>query len=168
MLLPVFLTFTSLLITVSALGQNATIAFNTSMGGLMLGSRSASAKIMVDGADWPGVLRVADDLAADFGRVTGVNGSVMVNGTVSGNASAIYNITGRANFNTATSYGLPSGGGGVIIAGTIGRSSLIQALVDAGKMDPTAIVGQWESFISTVVSSPMPGVASALVIAGRF
>ncbi|GAB7347368.1 hypothetical protein MBLNU459_g4302t2 [Dothideomycetes sp. NU459] len=139
----------------------------------------SSVQIVVDPADWPAVLRVADDLATDFGRVTGTNGSVAftnstaiynISGYNSGtvfsqnpnNASMIFNITNTASF-------LMKGGGakgGTIIAGTIGNSSLIDGLVTAGKLDVSAINGTWEAFVSTVVSNPMPGISIALVIAG--
>jgi len=38
--------------------------------------------------------------------------------------------------------------------------------VREGKIDANAIAGKWESFFLQVVSKPLPGVASALVIAG--
>ncbi|CZT02771.1 uncharacterized protein RAG0_09791 [Rhynchosporium agropyri] len=54
----------------------------------------------------------------------------------------------------------------VIIAGTIGKSSLIDFLIASGKLDVSPIRGKWESFISQVIVSPLPGVDRALVIAG--
>jgi hypothetical protein len=54
----------------------------------------------------------------------------------------------------------------VIIAGTIGKSSLINTLISSGKLDASAIEGKWESFISEVISNPLRGVDRALVIAG--
>ncbi|TAQ88870.1 hypothetical protein B7494_g2804 [Chlorociboria aeruginascens] len=69
------------------------------------------------------------------------------------------NFTGPALLNNSTSKT-------VIIAGTINKSPLIDALVTAGKIDVTPITSQWESFISQVVNSPLPGIDRALVIAG--
>ena len=54
----------------------------------------------------------------------------------------------------------------VIIAGTIGHSSVIDSLISSKKIDPMPIRGKWESYISQVVDSPLPGVERALVIAG--
>ena len=54
----------------------------------------------------------------------------------------------------------------VIIAGTIGKSDVITELISSAKIDVSAIEGQWESFISEVVTDPLPGVSKALVIAG--
>lgn len=53
-----------------------------------------------------------------------------------------------------------------IIAGTIGNSDIIDSLIASGKLDVSAIEGKWESFISEVVNSPVPGVPKAMVIAG--
>jgi len=54
----------------------------------------------------------------------------------------------------------------VIIAGTIGKSSVIKSLVASGKLDIEDVVGKWEAFVSVVVNNPLPGVDQALVIAG--
>ncbi len=43
---------------------------------------------------------------------------------------------------------------------------MINALVANGKLDVSAIKGKWESFISQVITAPLPGVDKALVIAG--
>lgn len=67
-------------------------------------------------------------------------------------------VTGRAPV-----LGLDSN---CIIVGAVGKSAIIDRLVREHKIDATAIVGQWESFLIQVVPEPMPGVASGLVIAG--
>lgn len=128
------------------LGQKSVISFNSTNGRLRLVGGMSTPSIMVDGQDWPGVVRTASDLAKDFGQVTGRNISVSaVNGTVSNSTR---------------------GGEVAIIAGTIGKSNLIGSMIDAGKIDVSQIRGKWESFITQVVSSPMPGTQQALVIAG--
>ena len=53
-----------------------------------------------------------------------------------------------------------------VLAGTLGKSSLIDGLVAAGKIKPDAIRGQWERYIIQVVEAPLPGVKQAVVIAG--
>ena len=54
----------------------------------------------------------------------------------------------------------------MIIAGTIGKSEVIDALIKSKKIDITQIKGRWESFVSEVIKSPLPGIDRALVIAG--
>jgi hypothetical protein len=54
----------------------------------------------------------------------------------------------------------------VIIVGTIGKSALVDQLIREKKIDVTEVAGKWEAFAIQVVSKPLPGVASALVIAG--
>ncbi|KAK5110553.1 hypothetical protein LTR62_005745 [Meristemomyces frigidus] len=148
-----------------AIGQKPTINFNGT--GTLLGSSSSAVQIMVEQDDWPAVLRVCDDVAMDFGRVTGLNGTVtlLMDGTApSLNSSMIYNITGRSTYQMRqASYGNK---GGVIIAGTLGNSTIIDQLIQEGKIDVSAIAGTWEAYVSVMVSNPMPGVAHAMVIAG--
>jgi autotransporter-associated beta strand protein len=53
-----------------------------------------------------------------------------------------------------------------VFIGTIGKSPLIDGLVAAGKLDVSAIEGQWEAHLAAVVTNPVAGVERALVIAG--
>nr|OQO30743.1 hypothetical protein B0A51_02439 [Rachicladosporium sp. CCFEE 5018] len=149
--------------TAAAIGQMATINFARS--GLCLSENGSSVQIYADQSDWPGVLRTADDLALDFGRVTGTNGSVTLlkdGAAPTLNASMIFNVTSRSNF-AIEGTGVK---GGVIIAGTIGNSSIIDSLIAAGKIDVSAIKGTWEAYVSTVLDNPTEGVSRAVVIAG--
>lgn len=150
---------------VLAIGQKSTINFDGH--GCSLAEGGSSVQIMVDQNDWPAVLRVADDLAMDFGRVTGANGSVTLLGHASSpafNASMIYNVTGKKSF-AITASGKK---GGVIIAGVLGKSAVIDGLIKSGRIDVSAIKGKWEAYVSALVSNPMPGVSEALVIAGDY
>jgi hypothetical protein len=154
--------------------RKPTVAFAAG-NGTLLASRSTPVTIHADAADWPGVLRAAHDLAIDFGRVTGTNGNLMTSGTATANASMIFNVTGISNdwsvgsSNTTapiTSRQIAVGGTTtIIIAGTIGNSSLIDGMIASGQLDVSAIEGQWESYISTFVENA--GNGSALVIAGE-
>ena len=56
--------------------------------------------------------------------------------------------------------------GPAILIGTLGHSPLIDDLVAARKLKLSELQGAWESFIITTVANPLPGVTSALVIAG--
>ncbi|CAG8644689.1 9445_t:CDS:2, partial [Acaulospora colombiana] len=120
-----------------------TLGFSASGSNLQLGGTGLAPTIRLDSNDWPGVIRAAGDVALDFGRVLGTNGTVLLTNSTSSSTSAA-----------------------VIIAGTIGKSSLIDALISSSKIDVSAIKGKWESYSSQVVSQPMSGVSSALVIAG--
>lgn len=131
LLLPIFLFFIGAL----AIGQNATVSFVD--GDYRLAGKQTRS-ILIAQDDWAGVLRAGEDLAVDFGRVTGTN------------------LTLVSNISSTTA----------IIAGTIGKSSIIDLIVSAGKIDISDIDGKWESFQSQLVSNPVDGISEALVIAG--
>lgn len=54
----------------------------------------------------------------------------------------------------------------MLIAGTIGHSSVIDALVSSGWLNVSAVKGNWESFTSQLVKNPVQGCPEALVVAG--
>ena len=56
--------------------------------------------------------------------------------------------------------------GPAVLIGTLGHSSVIDQLVASGKLDAKQLTGQWESFVIATVAAPLPGVDSAVVIAG--
>lgn len=96
---------------------------------------------VVSETDYPGVLRAVRTLQSDFQRVTG-------------NTPASFNSINRRV------------GGTVLLIGTLGKHSVIDNLVKAGKLDVSAIKGSWEGFVITVVEKPARGIDRALVIAG--
>lgn len=53
-----------------------------------------------------------------------------------------------------------------IIAGTFGKSKLIDAMVKTGRLPVNSIEGKWESFIIQVLDKPIANVNKALVICG--
>ncbi|HAY05533.1 MAG TPA: glycosyl hydrolase, partial [Hyphomonas sp.] len=53
-----------------------------------------------------------------------------------------------------------------IIAGTLGRSAVIDRLVAEGRLDVSAIDGVWEGYVQAIVEAPAEGISRALVIAG--
>jgi len=53
-----------------------------------------------------------------------------------------------------------------VLVGTLGLSPVIDQLVLEGKLDVSAIRGQWEGYIHAVVPNAVPGVEKTLVIAG--
>ncbi|KAF2639619.1 hypothetical protein P280DRAFT_42196 [Massarina eburnea CBS 473.64] len=123
-----------------AIFQPPSLAFSETAGGLKLAGGGSAPTIVIDSKDWAGVTRAGNDLANDFGLVTGTKGKV---------ATSTSGLTGP-----------------VIIAGTVGKSAIIDSLVSAGKIDVSKIKGQWESFTSALVTNPVDGVSSALVLAG--
>ena len=144
---------------VSAIGQQAIITFQSSADTIHLASSSTSVQIIVDSLEWPAVARAANDLALDFGRVTGLNGFVHSIEARNGSSFSTYSSKTWINSTTSTP-------GGVIIVGTLGRSPIIDQLVRSGKIETKNISGQWESFVSTIVEAPVPGLSRALIIAG--
>ncbi|MEO8593474.1 MAG: glycosyl hydrolase 115 family protein [Candidatus Solibacter sp.] len=123
-----------------ALGQARYVLNTGAPGSFPLVQNKTAAAIYVDAADYAGVVRAAGDLAADVQRVSGV-AAVVVNDEKSL----------RAN---------------MVLAGSIGKSALIDRLIREGKLDVSQVKGKWEAFVIQTVARPLPGVASALVIAG--
>ena len=126
--------------TAHAIGQARYILQKPAPGAFPMVQAGVAAAIYVDSADWPGVARAAADLQSDIVRVTGVTPLLL-----------------------HTTKGL---GRAVIIIGTIGRSPILDQLVREKKIDTAQVAGKWEAFVIQVVAHPLPGVSSALVIAG--
>lgn len=108
--------------------------------GFSLAANGKTAPIHYSASDATVVRIAAQALRDDIGRVTGLLPTV--------------------------STGAPAGNSEPILVGTLGQSSLIDALVAAGKIDVSAVHGQWESYLAAVVDDPLPGIKRALVIAG--
>src|SRR5271163_2744860 len=122
------------------LGQQKYIETSAQSDSFPIVAGGVASSIYVDAADYPGVVRAAGVLQNDITRVTGVTPAI-----------------------THSSSGLPKH---PVIIGTIGKSPVIDALVRTGKINVATIAGKWESFLIQVVAAPVPGVTSALVIAG--
>ena len=86
-----------------------------------------AAQIVVSDNDWKGVIRAANDLGDDIRKVSGVASKVINN------------------------YDLSDGNAPVIIAGTIGKSTVIDRLVKQKKIDVSKVRGQWESYLIDIV-----------------
>jgi hypothetical protein len=122
------------------LGQEGYVETVAHPRSFAIAQSGVAASIYVDAGDYPGVVRAAHDLQSDIARVTG--------------------DTSKVGF---TKSGL---GSNVIIIGTIGKSPVIDQLIRCRKINVSYISNKWESFLIQVVPKPLPGVASALVIAG--
>jgi hypothetical protein len=121
-----------------AAGINPFISKKYSPGSFCIAGNQKKATIMVSSNDWKGVIRAAGDLQDDIRKVTGTAAALLTDQTA------------------------PM----AIIIGTIGSSKIIDQLINTHKINVTGISGSWESTLIEVVKNPMPGVDSALVIAG--
>jgi Glycosyl hydrolase family 115/Gylcosyl hydrolase family 115 C-terminal domain len=110
-------------------------------GRFPLVANGKAAPLVVSGGDYPGVVRVVNDLRADIAAVTGVSPKTSVDQ-------------------------IPADQDQVVLVGTLGRSPLIDRLVSGGKLDVSGIAGRWETSLEQVVDDPLPGVRRAFVIAG--
>lgn len=71
---PLLLALSPLFSFTTALGQNATVTTaNSAPGLLQLAGNGVEGQILLSANDWWGVIRAAEDLAIDFGKVTGKN-----------------------------------------------------------------------------------------------
>jgi Glycosyl hydrolase family 115/Gylcosyl hydrolase family 115 C-terminal domain len=122
------------------IGQDRYVESVAHPGSFSIADHETSASLYVDPNDYVGVVRAAKDLQNDIARVAGSHPSMPSNRDDLGPRS--------------------------IIIGTIGKSPLIDQLIRRRKINTTSIAGKWESFLIQVVPKPLPGVASALVIAG--
>ncbi len=122
------------------IGEDRYVDFAYRPGDFSIVTRNAAATLLVESTDFPGVVRAVNDLQADIERVT--------------------------NRSAAIAHDLKISGSNSIIVGTIGKSKIIDQLIRDRRIDVTAVAGKWESFLIQVVPKPLPGVASALIIAG--
>ncbi|QJX48933.1 glycosyhydrolase [Hymenobacter taeanensis] len=116
------------------------VSAKKSKGSFTLAASGKTAPLFVSSSDWSGVLRAAKDLQADINRVTKLQP-------------------------TLTTDQAPKGKE-VVLIGTLGKSSLIDQLVQSKKLDVSGIAGKWEVSLVQVVEKPLPGIDRALVIAG--
>ncbi len=124
-----------------ALGGPRYVTTTPEAGSLPLIQNHTALPLLVNTADWPGVIRAAGDLSDDIKRVTDTQPALLKD---------------SAGLHTTDA----------ILIGTIGRSPLIDDLIRQHKLDVTGVAGKWESAVTTIVDHPMAGVRRALVIAG--
>ncbi|MFW0714654.1 glycosyl hydrolase 115 family protein [Pedobacter sp. N23S346] len=121
-----------------AAGTDPFITKSFVKGSFTLAGKGIVSSILVSGNEWPGVLRAAADLQTDLEKVTGIKPAFLTDKTA------------RM----------------AIIIGTIGKSKVIDQLIKENKINVAGIAGNWESTLIEVVKNPLPGIDSALVIAG--
>jgi hypothetical protein len=106
--------------------------------GAVLIKDSRPAAVYVDADAETPVARVASDFAADLGRVSGTHAQIV---------HSLDGVTGDA-----------------VVIGEIGHSPLIDGWIKAGKLDVSAIQGQWEAYAQQVID--LSKGRHALVIVG--
>lgn len=127
----------------NALLEERFVAFGPSSGSIPI----HDAAIAYSSDDPVGVTIAAKRLAGDLEQIMGRRPAVL--------------IQGGANQTLARNTALTS----VIIVGTA-NSTLMARLEKNGKVDLTDIRGKWETFKTTTVADPLPGIQHGLVIVG--
>jgi hypothetical protein len=132
--------FQNLIHAQSTFGTEQFISSEKEKGDFTISAEGLSAPLLISSKEWPGVTKAFRDLRTDIGKVT---------------SSLPELFTDK----------LPDSKE-IIIAGTIGKSQLIDQLIKSKKIDTNKITGKWETFIIQIVKKPFKGVKQALVIAG--
>ncbi|NQT36108.1 MAG: glycosyl hydrolase, partial [Planctomycetes bacterium] len=121
-------------------GKLVTDEFEDGLFQLVHDTRAAD--VFVDSSDWTVARISARDLTLDIQRVTGCKALLK---------HSRDNLSSHA-----------------VLVGTLGKSPVIDGLVQDGKIDVKDVRGQWETFAIAVVADPLPGVTQGLVIVGIF
>jgi len=124
----------------SGIENDLFISATKSKGKFEISAEGKTIPMLISSKEWPGVIRAFNDLKTDLGKVTAAVPEMFTD-----------EIKGKKT---------------LIIAGTIGKSPLIDKLIQDKKIDVTGVSGQWETFIIQVVKKPFKGVKKALVIVG--
>ena len=131
-----------------AIGQTTCVSFTSSKDAFTLVNSKKAAPILISPDEWPGVQLAAANFQSDIESVTSVKPSL-------------------TNFSLSTTQAASKAPTSApIIIGTLGKSSLIDHIVNASKIDVSSIEGKWEAFLTRVVNNPLPGVSSAYVVIG--
>jgi hypothetical protein len=126
--------------SVLALGHDNYVVTWPGKGYFTLSAPGKPIPLYVSSTDYVGVMRALKDLQLDINKVTGIQ-------------PALTNNLGPVQKE-------------IVIAGTIGKSEIIEKLIKNKKIDVATIKGKWENFLVQVVQNPLPNVDRALVIAG--
>ncbi len=109
-------------------------------GKFTLSESGKSASLCVSSQDHPGVIRVLKHLQADIGRVTKAQPTISTD-TIPASKE-------------------------IVLVGTLGKSPLLDKLVQDKKLDVKGIEGKWETFLIQIIEQPLPNVDQALIITG--
>ncbi|MDJ1472041.1 glycosyl hydrolase 115 family protein [Xanthocytophaga flava] len=123
-----------------AYSQNPYVTNQAGKDHFLLSASGKSTSLLVSSQDYPGVIRAAKNLQADIKLVTQTEPAFITD-----------KITNQKT---------------IVIAGTLGKSPLINQLVQSHKLDVAALKGKWEMFQTQIITNPFPNVTQALVIVG--
>jgi len=122
------------------IAENTFVSTTKAKDYFAVSSPTERASLLINSSDFPGVVRAFRDLQEDIMKVTGRRPEIY------------YDRVFPAK--------------NVIIAGTLGKSELIDKLVAKKMINPAELIGKWEKFIIKTVKKPFPGIDNALIIAG--
>jgi hypothetical protein len=123
-----------------AVNDETYVSSEAENGSFALSVSGESAPLWLGAEDYPGVIRALKDFQADIGRVT--------------NAKPELHI---GSIPTAKK---------IVLVGTLGKSPMIDQLVENEQINVADIKGHWETFLIQVVEKPNSDIDQALVIAG--
>ncbi|PIL25769.1 hypothetical protein GSI_11519 [Ganoderma sinense ZZ0214-1] len=129
--------------SVAAIGADNCVGFANASDLYVVVKAGKATPILISADEWPGVQRAASDFVGDIQTVSGVK-------------PTFKNVTATAKSDYPTA----------IIVGTLGKSSVIDAVVNRTNLDVSFVQGKWEAYMTTVVQNPLPGMDSAYVIIG--
>lgn len=136
--------FTACQVKKQSITENISIDsyISTSKSGkdFIIAEAGQTAPLVVSSNDFPGVIRIAKYIQEDIRKVTTVKPDFVI-GQIPESKE-------------------------IIVAGTLGKSQLIDELVKQQKIDVSDIEGKWEASLTEVLENPFPGVEKALVIVG--
>lgn len=121
-------------------GETSYVSTSKGKGYFTVSTPTEGASLLISSTDFTGVIRAFNDLQEDILRVTGKKPELFLDVAPSAK--------------------------NIIIAGTLGKSKLIDKLVAQKMVDPKELSGKWEKFIIKTVKNPLPGIESALIIVG--
>ncbi|MBN2013014.1 glycosyl hydrolase 115 family protein [candidate division KSB1 bacterium] len=126
--------------SVYALSNTSYISTVDAAGRFPLFVNGQSAPLVASSDDYAGVAKIMEYFQADIERVTNTAPHIYMN-----DIPAVKHI---------------------VLIGTLGKSPMIDDLVQAKKIDESIITGKWETFIIQSIDNPYPDVEKALVIVG--
>ncbi|UCH13795.1 MAG: glycosyl hydrolase 115 family protein [Bacteroidales bacterium] len=121
-------------------GDTSWISTEKEVNSFTLSARGQPAPLFVSDRDYQGVILATKNLKADIGMVTNKEPQLFT-GEVPGQEE-------------------------IIIVGTIGKSPVIDKIIENRKLNVKKIRDKWETFVIEVLEKPLPGIERALVIAG--
>lgn len=130
---------------VRAIGQTTCVSFSSNETTFPVVQNGVATPVFISSDEWPGVQRAASDFVSDIELVTQIK-------------PTLSNLSASETTNTTSAN--------AIIVGTLGRSSLIDQVINNTQLDVSSIHGLWEAFMGQEVADPLPGVDSAYVIIG--